>query len=470
MNKKVGLFFLFSLLFSFLSPRFVSAEQPWDTIKYILTFEFLDKLGLQPLNDPAAGFIRFLIWFLAAVLLFKLLEMLGLGKSTSFIVAPIISFISVLLIPGSILVVIATNYSLLFSLLLLALPILAVYLIYHFMKDHPWLRLIFSALLLGVTIFLAYLINNLAKTETSSFRKVLETIDSYFWLIPAAAGILFLLSIYHLFKGHGSAGSTPSSLSEEAGSPALNHLRGQEALPKREKQEERALLNELVVEEEEKKLLEKTYDQAYYDYKRTYFNVVSDLKGVPNFQFLHDMQASFEALDGLWKKVLRKDHRWKQKRRKETSRANKLINEMDKDKLNPDSIKWIENQEKIILQHFLNVENLLVSKGGAEDKWLIVKESQKEIYQAFKEIYQPPTLPKPDPDKQVTADQTSNLARGSESIKKAIAVGAEALNYFIINFRYALKEEIKASEATAVLEKWISDLKKATDKLAKGES
>ncbi len=93
MMKKLNLFIILCLVFGAFSAQLVAADEPWDTIKSVVTLEFMSNLGFQSSLDPFEGFIRFMLLILLFTIFFKLAEMLKLGRGAAFVIAMFISLI-----------------------------------------------------------------------------------------------------------------------------------------------------------------------------------------------------------------------------------------------------------------------------------------------------------------------------------------------------------------------------------------
>ena len=187
--KKVKLISLFSLLFSILSTRLVTAAEPWDSIRDVIQLDFLGKIGLQNTGDPIEGAVRFLILIVLFAVLFKTSErILNFGKNISIVIALAISFISILAIPGPVLLAIAKSYSLAIILIVLAFPIVLGSYAYFFLKDHHWLRFVIIA---GLVLIIHQLQIHI-DLPGSSYASILEAIK---------APINWLLVVFYFLGG-----------------------------------------------------------------------------------------------------------------------------------------------------------------------------------------------------------------------------------------------------------------------------
>ncbi|GEM_PF-2355052 len=126
----------------------VTAQQ---VITSIVTLDFLNYIGILPSGvtvNPIEGFTRFLLLILLFALLYKGAQLLKLGNGVAITVALVVSLLTVIFIPGTILLAAASSYGTLFSLTILSLPILAGLALYFALKDHSWIRTIVMLLLL----------------------------------------------------------------------------------------------------------------------------------------------------------------------------------------------------------------------------------------------------------------------------------------------------------------------------------
>lgn len=199
MNKnKLGLFLMLSLMLSALSAHFVAAAQPWDTVTNIITLQFMTNLGFSSIVDPFEGLIRFLLLIMLFSVLFKGAELLKLGKNVSIVLASVISIISVIFIPGTILIAAAASYATLVSVVILGIPILLMGFLYFFMKDHPWIRVAIMAILFFVLKGMESQLGLLgagAGLTSRHFAGIITTVSDYIIYVLFLVGALGVISL-----------------------------------------------------------------------------------------------------------------------------------------------------------------------------------------------------------------------------------------------------------------------------------
>ncbi len=123
---------------------------PGEVFKNTITLQFLQDWGIivSPI-DPVEGFIRFLLLILLFTLVYKGAEMLSLGNNVSIVIGLVVSLITVIFIPSTIILATATTYGTLFSVIIAGLPIALCFFGYFMLKEHIFLR----TLLMGITWF-----------------------------------------------------------------------------------------------------------------------------------------------------------------------------------------------------------------------------------------------------------------------------------------------------------------------------
>ncbi len=201
MNKnKLGLFLMLSLMLSALSAHFAAAaaEEPWDTVTKIITLQFMTNLGFSSIVDPFEGLIRFLLLILLFSVLFKGAELLKLGRNISIVLAAVISIISVIFIPGTVLIAAAASYATLVSVVLLGIPIFLMGFLYFMMKEHPWIRVAIMAILIfvlkGMESQLGLLSSGAGLTSVH-FSGIITTVGSYITYVIYLAWALGIISL-----------------------------------------------------------------------------------------------------------------------------------------------------------------------------------------------------------------------------------------------------------------------------------
>ncbi len=169
----------------------------WDTFLYIGGLGFLNLPGT---NDLIL-FLRLAIGLLVFTILFALGVLAGsnqaqfLNRQHAAVIAGVITVITMVFIPSSVLIAISASFGTLVSLILLAAPLVAMVLLVVFLPDEPcgW-----NAAKVGIAALIMWILNlqqvhlkNLA--SSSNYIPVNEAID---W----AAFIAFIFFVYYLFK------------------------------------------------------------------------------------------------------------------------------------------------------------------------------------------------------------------------------------------------------------------------------
>jgi len=193
--KKLRFISLFSLLFSILSARLVTAAQPWDAIKSIVTLEVLSKIGISNTGSSIEGFIKFLLMVTFFAIYFALSEkILKFGKNISVVIALTFSFLSTILIPGKLLITFATTYTTIASVIILGIPILSGFWAYFKMKEHPFIRI-------GILILLIYVLHLIINFLESGPLGLLDTVFKFgSGLVTAVLVVMYVLLGFSLLK------------------------------------------------------------------------------------------------------------------------------------------------------------------------------------------------------------------------------------------------------------------------------
>src|SRR3989344_1192651 len=152
--KKFNVLVVMFLFVGMFFANFVTAVEPYDTIKSITTFEFMTKIGYSSSGDPLEGFIRMLLVVLLFTIFFWAAS-LALPKGVSVVIALVISLISAIFIPGTVLVAIASSYGAVVSIAMLAIPVGGLILAFFLLKNHHWIRVVVAT----VTLWVAFQIN-----------------------------------------------------------------------------------------------------------------------------------------------------------------------------------------------------------------------------------------------------------------------------------------------------------------------
>ena len=213
--KKFNILFILLLLFGVLSAQVVHAEEPWDTIKNVVTLQFMTKLGFESSLDPFEGFIRFAILLVLFAVLFKGAELLKLGRNTAIVIALVFSFISAIFIPGSVLVAAGASYATIVGMVLLGLPA-ALFIWGYFAIENKWIRFGLMAFMLFMLYQMKGHIGDLGKgvaITSTHFGGVLTTVRDYIgYVIGLSWGFLAVAFFSALSSAGGASDQHPNWL------------------------------------------------------------------------------------------------------------------------------------------------------------------------------------------------------------------------------------------------------------------
>lgn len=202
--------FLSLLMLSVLSVPSVLAEQPWDTIRNILTLDFLNNIGISSTGESMEGFIRLLLLITLFAVFFVASErVLKFGKNISVVIALTISLISTVLIPGTLLLAAATSYSTIVSVIILGLPVLVGLFVYFTLTENPWIRIgILIPLIYGMHVMISFL----GETGDTGFFTFGTTL---FTLVLILMYVLLALSGIRVIKPTASVEGAVSSAADK---------------------------------------------------------------------------------------------------------------------------------------------------------------------------------------------------------------------------------------------------------------
>ena len=112
------------LMFLLLLPSLLAVNEVFDS--FIETAqEITGTLGIQ--ESPLATLVRVALICLVAFLLTELLSHVGLSKKTAGIISTVLAIISIIVLPSSLLIGIASAYATLFSFILMGFPIAVLF-------------------------------------------------------------------------------------------------------------------------------------------------------------------------------------------------------------------------------------------------------------------------------------------------------------------------------------------------------
>ena len=209
-NNNRGVFFLLTLLATAFSAQSVLAVQPWDTIKSIVTLDFMSQIGFQATLDPLEGIIRFFLLITLFTIFFKGAELLKLGTNASMVIAAAISIISTIFIPGTVLVAAGASYGTIISVFLLGLPIAIMVGGWFLLKEHHWVRVGIMVLTLWVLYQMQAHLTLLSTGATaaagnSQFAGVITAVGPFIGWVIGAAWVMLVVSILSAFAHFGGA-------------------------------------------------------------------------------------------------------------------------------------------------------------------------------------------------------------------------------------------------------------------------
>ncbi len=195
---------LFSQLVSAAPPASGAGARAW--VQYILTMQYLSDIGLiQGTIDPMEGFVRLLILIFFFTALFVAGRFVKLTPWIAGVVAFIFAAIGMLFIPGSVLVAAAASYGVIFSVILLAIPILIILGLFFFAKDFPWIRTVLLALLWFVLNRMKYFIVKGTGLSGPVYSKIIvmiaDKIDWITWIVIFAFFISLIMALVSLGSG-----------------------------------------------------------------------------------------------------------------------------------------------------------------------------------------------------------------------------------------------------------------------------
>jgi len=177
-------------------------------IMEVVTFGWLARIGVTTVTlDPFEGFIRFLMFIVLALLLFKGAKTVGMSDGISIALTLIISLIVVIFTPGTVLLAAGASSSLIFSVLILGAPLALIIGGYFMLKDHPWLRAALAALLMFVVASTQNQMNSwIATVHFTAVKDTVVGLMDYVWWAALIFGVLSILQGLSAFFSGRAAG------------------------------------------------------------------------------------------------------------------------------------------------------------------------------------------------------------------------------------------------------------------------
>lgn len=334
MNKK-GLMGILLLISTFLVSCTTTGGPGKNIFEEIITMKYLHDWGIISATiEPIEGFTRFLLLIFLFALLFKAAELLKLGKNIAVTIALVISLMTVIFIPSTILLTVGTTYGTVFSLILLAAPVLLGLGGYFLLKEYHWIR----AILMGGLWFILWQmddhIKNFAVGASASYAGVVNTVAIWIGYVTWAVGIMFFITLFQAFTNMG--GSTDHhpnwlrGLWNRAAQGTVLTEKGKEL--RHARVEETRILSDLAVEKEELGLLEKAKED-WYGYNKI-FDEIKKNNTVNSENHLDSLNTTFESLKESVKEVVDVQHKWKRAERREIKETARLIAEINKQSIN----------------------------------------------------------------------------------------------------------------------------------------
>ncbi len=200
----IGFFMLlFSQMALALGPR-AAVGGSWGVawFQYIITMQWLVDFGLfRGTIDPMEGFVRFLLLILFFVALFFAGRLVKLPPWIAGIAAFVFAMIGMIFIPGSVIVAAATSYGILFSVVILSIPILILAGVYFLLKDFPWVRVIVLGLLWWVLNQMYNLLKSGTGVVSPAYATILNVVaDKLGWLTWIVIVLFFVTLIQALMS------------------------------------------------------------------------------------------------------------------------------------------------------------------------------------------------------------------------------------------------------------------------------
>ncbi|MEW5896608.1 MAG: hypothetical protein AB1668_02880 [Nanoarchaeota archaeon] len=450
--KKAYLIFVMFLLIGAMSASFVSAEEPWDTMKSIVTLGFMQHLGLKSSVDPFEGLIRFMLLIALFAILFKVAELLKLGKNVAIVIAAALSIMTVFFIPGTILVAAAASYGTIFSVVLLGIPIALMIFAYVALKEHRWVRVGVMALLIYVLHVMKGHISAMAVSagaKVSPYAKVvLESVNPFLDFVIVIAWVVGLYSLFTALANTG--GSTDQHPNWLKG--LWNRAMQQTVLTEKGKElrharvEETRLLSDLAVEKEELGLLENAKEKG--ESYQVIFDEIKNHNRVNSLHHLTSLDAAFKRLKLSFDDVTDVQHRWKRAERKEMAETKRLIKEMINKGVLDKTRKPIEEMNTLILGEYAKVSDAVKKAEGALKK---VGRNHDSFYDQVERLYEVKAGGERTGIGRNQTDPIDNLGSVEPEVKSLIKAIGDNLSLFLAEIETARKGEELAVNTTTKL-------------------
>ena len=366
--KKLGLLMMLFLFIGMFSLPLVQAAEPWDTIKSIVTLQFMTHLGFSSSLDPFEGLVRFLLLILMFTLFFVGAELLKLGRNASVVIALVFSLISAIFIPGSVLIAAAASYATIVSIVILGIPVLILFGSYFLLSEYPWVRFCIMA----VAVWVIYqmmdhitLLSTGVALSSSHYGAVISNVQTPLkWVFGfAIAGLILSFFAGISRSGGGSAwhpnvfGRIWNRVHQKTALGAYTE-KGKEL--RHARVEETRLLNDLAVEQKELELL-RAGSEKLVMYEQIAVKEFLATRQVNSANHLDTFKIAMENTKAAMEAVKNIDHQWKRTERKEVGEMRRLIKEMAKNSVSDADRTRIEAEEQLLLNSYIQV-NQAVTK------------------------------------------------------------------------------------------------------------
>jgi hypothetical protein len=400
MKKKLILLMLLILSMILISgcsdTKTAPKESSFDKIlSNVVTLKFLSEDGgigvLEKPIDQVEGFIRFLLLIAIFALFFRGGQSLGMNPGTSIVLSVVISLISIIFIPTSLLVAAATGYGTLVSFFMIGLPIAIAFFAYYMFRENHWIRF---ALLVGIAFMIDLMRDALVNSATGSapllaantLRAAAVQVEGWFLWIEVVVIIMAIWSLLSAVKIVGGGNDYhPSFLGRWFDKEVKQKVPGLERNNdlRHKRREETRLLYTLAAEEKEKKKLELVKEKSG-NYE-TYVNRIKATREVKSKVELKQFNAKYEELKNGFSELKKAQNTWKRDERREVKEMKRLLDELHQKKTISDRAqKKLEDQHFMILGKFAGVQQNI---DDADGLMKVINTNHASAYQSLINLY-----------------------------------------------------------------------------------
>ncbi|MBI2661881.1 hypothetical protein HYX11_00285 [Candidatus Woesearchaeota archaeon] len=459
LNALMVMFLFMGMFFT----NFVVAVEPYDTIKSITTFEFMTKIGYSSSGDPLEGFIRMLLVVLLFTVFFWAAS-LALPKGVSVVIALVISLISAIFIPGTVLVAIASSYGAVVSIAMLAIPVGGLILGFFLLKNHHWIRVVLAAITLWVALQINGHLFDISSGIVSGtyFGGVAASIGNLWYYVIIFCWVILAISlIAALFKVGGSTDHHPNFLKRMFDRYVVQNIPGTERSndKKHEAIEETRILNDIAIEKQEYNLILAGLDKSKI-YQQIAGDEMCDGAEVKSKNHFETLKTSYDNLKKAMSDLKNVDHQWQKAQRKEVGEARDLIKKLAKRGVDTTKLQAIE---KKILNDYIAASNQGVKV--ALSKFETIEKLQNNVVDLLDNVYKGKYKPKgkdiPTPGYKVGTALEDNIPIDLNNLpvaKQSLEKIKNAMISVTYDLTIARDKEKNAIQDTAIL---ADELKKA---------